>query len=124
MKIIHVDTNRFAQYEIQQEIPEIVPEAKLHCFDDPDQALALAEVEGCDVLLTEIELWPERLGGIRLARAMQKLNPRVQTIFVTVYDEYEVARELSGLPARGFLPKPWKQEELAAAFQNLRCPAK
>ena len=122
MKIIHVDDSRYALEEMQEQIPRIVPEAELHSFNHPDQALAFAEAEGCDVLLTEIELWPEKLGGIRLARAMKKLNPRVQIIFVTVCSEYEVAGELTGLPISGFLPKLWKSEELAAAFQNLRCP--
>ena len=122
MKIIHVDANRFAQDTMREQIPQIVPDAELHCFDHPDQALAFAKIEGCDVLLTEIELWPERLAGIRLARAIQKLNSRIQIIFVTVCGEYEVARELSGLPVGGFIPKPWTQEKLAEAFQTLRYP--
>ena len=120
MKIIHVDDNRYAREEIQEQIPQIVPEAELHCFDDPDSALAFAETNGCDVLLTEIELWSKPLGGIRLAERIREINPRVHIIFVTVCSKHEVARELAGLPVSGFLPKPWKQEELAAAFQNLR----
>ena len=122
MKIIHVDDSVYAREEIKEQIPQIVPDAELHCFDRPDQALAFAEAEGCDVLLTEIELWSERRGGIRLAKAITKLNPRVQIIFVTVYSEHEVARELSGLPVNGFIPKPWMPDKLAAAFQNLRRP--
>ena len=122
MKIIHVDDNRYAREEIQEQIPQIVPEAELHCFGDPDQALAFAETNGCDVLLTEIELWSKPLGGIRLAERIREINPRVHIIFVTVCSKYEVTRELSGLPVSGFLPKPWKPEELAAAFQNLHSP--
>ena len=122
MKIIHVDDNRYAREEIQEQIPQIVPEAELRSFNHPDSALAFAEANGCDVLLTEIELWSERLGGIRLAKAIQKINPHVSIIFVTVCSKYEVTRELAELPVSGFLPKPWKPEELAAAFQNLRSP--
>ena len=47
-------------------------------------------------------------------------NPRVNIIFLTVYSEKEVARELSDLQISAFVPKPWKLEELVAAFQNLR----
>ena len=107
---------------MREDLPRIIPEAELHSFDDPDKALTFAGAEGCDVLLTEIELWTERLGGIRLAEAIQQTNPRVQIIFVTVWSEYEVARELSGFPVSGFLPKPWTPEALAVVFQNLRCP--
>ena len=120
MKIIHVDDNRYALQTMQEELPQLVPGSELHSFERPDPALAFAEAEGCDVLLTEIELWTERFSGIRLAKAMRKLNPRVHIIFVTVCSEYEVARELSGLPVAGFLPKPWAQEDLAEVFQDLR----
>ena len=109
---------------MEKDVQGILPEAELHCFNDPDQALAFAETEGCDVLLTEIELWSEKLGGIRLAREITKRNPRVQIIFVTVCGEYEVARELDDLHVSGFIPKPWMPEKLAAAFRNLRDPKK
>ena len=122
MKIIHVDDHIYALEEMKLDLPQIVPEAELHCFNHPDPALAFAEAEGCDVLLAEIELWSEKLGGIRLAKAIRKLNPRVQIIFVTVYSEHEVARELADLPVSGFIPKPWMPEALAAAFRNLRDP--
>ncbi len=122
MKIIHVDDHIYALEEMKLDLPQIVPEAELHSFNHPDQALAFAEDEGCDVLLTEIELWTERLGGIRLAKAVKEINPRVSIIFVTVCGEWEVAHELSGLPVNGFIPKPWMPDKLTAAFQNLRCP--
>ena len=122
MKIIHVDDSRHALEEMKLELPQIVTEAELHSFERPRSALAFAEAHGCDVLLTEIELWADRRAGIRLAREITKRNPRVKIIFVTVYDKNEVACELFGLSDRGFLPKPWMPEKLAAAFQNLRCP--
>ncbi len=122
MKIIHVDDNKYALDAMREELPRIVPEAELHSFDDPDQALEFAGAEGCDMLLTEIELWSERLGGIRLARAIREINPSVSIIFVTVCSDNEVACEMSGLPVSGFIPKRWKPEELAAAFQKMRCP--
>lgn len=120
VQIIHVDMNRYALQAMQKELPQIVPGADLHCFDRPDPALAFAEARGCDVLLTEIEFWNDPHGGVRLARAMKEINPRFNIIFVTVYSESEIARELSGLPVSGFFPKPWATEKLAAAFQNLR----
>ena len=92
--------------------------------DHPDQALAFAEAEGCDVVLTEIELWTERLGGIRLAKAVKEINPRVSIIFVTVCGEWEVAHEISDHQISVVLPKLWRSESLAAVFQNLRDPAK
>ena len=122
MKIIHVDMNRFALYEMRDQIQQIVPGAELQCFNHPNPALAFAEANGCDVLLTEIELWEDPYGGIRLAERIEEINPHVHIIFVTVCSKREVSRKLSGLRIDGFLPKPWAREELTAAFQNLRSP--
>ena len=120
MKILHVDDNRFALDAMREELLQIVPEAELHCFELPEPALAFAEAQGCDVLLTEIELWADRNGGIRLARAMREIVPGVRIIFVTVCSENEVAGELSELPVVGFYPKPWDSSQLAEAFNSLR----
>ena len=122
MKVIHVDSNKFALDAMRDEFSRIVPEAELHCFELPDCALTFAEAQGCDVLLTEIELWSEPFGGIRLAKAVRKLNPRVNIIFVTVCSENEVTCEMNDLRVSGFVTKPWTPEKLAAAFQDLRCP--
>ncbi len=123
MKVIHVDSNKFALDAMRDELHQIVPDAELHSFEHPDHALAFAEAQGCDVLLTEIELWKERHGGIRLAKRMKEICPGTSIIFVTVCSENEVAGKLPGLPVSGFLPKLWKSEELAVTFQNLRCTA-
>ena len=68
MKIIHVDMNKQALQVMQGQLLQIVPEAELHCFNHPDRALAFAKDHGCDLLLTEIELWTEQLAGFRLAK--------------------------------------------------------
>ena len=47
------------------------------------------------------------------------IGKNVNIIFVTVCSENEVARELFGFSDRGFLPKSWATEKLAAAFGNL-----
>lgn len=123
MKIVHVDMNKFALNEMQKDILRIVPEAELHSFQAPNPALAFAEAQGCDVLMTELELWTEKHGGIRLAKAIEKLNPQVKIIFVTVWCEYEVEQELSELRVSAFIPKPWKPEKLAAMLRSLSDPA-
>ena len=72
MKIIHVDANKYALDEMQKDISQIAPTAELHCFRTPEPALEFAHAHGCDVLLTEVELWTDQLGGIELAKAMKE----------------------------------------------------
>ena len=119
MKIIHVDTNKYALNEMRKDISQIVPNAELHSFQSPEPALAFAEAQGCDVLMTEVEFWPNQFGGIKLAKAIQKLNPQVNIIFVTVWNKYELSRELSGLQISGFISKPWTMKKLTEAFSRL-----
>ena len=119
MKIIYVDTNKYAQIAMREQISQIMPEAELHCFNQSETALEYAKLNGCDVLMTEIELGRERLGGIRLANAIKEVNQRLSAIFVTVCSEYEVSGELSRLHVGGFFPKPWDTQALAEALQNL-----
>ena len=116
MTIIHVDTNKYARIEMQEEIPTIEPKAVLYSFERPEDALGFAQKQGCGVLLTEIEFWSDTLGGIRLAKAIKEINPDVKIIFVTVCDKNEVARELNEIKYSGFLPKLWTKEELAVAL--------
>ena len=122
MKIIHVDANKYALDEMQRDISQIAPTAELHCFRTPEPALEFAHAHGCDVLMTEVELWTDQLGGIELAKAIQALNPQVKIIFVTVWYEYEVSQELSELRVSGFIPKPWNMKKLVATFRNLPDP--
>lgn len=119
MKIIHVDTDKFVLNQIRQDIAQIAPQAQLHCFKGAEPALAFAEAQGCDVLLTEVEFRTEKFGGIHLAKAMQELNPKLNIIFVTAFDEYEVSRELSALRVGGYITKPWETEKLAEVFRKL-----
>ena len=118
MTIIHVDTNKYARIEVQEQISAIEPKAVIYSFERPEDALEFAQKQGCDLLLTEIEFWSDTFGGIRLAKAMKEINPDVKIIFVTVCYKNEVARELKEIKYDAFLSKLWVKEELAAALKN------
>ena len=118
MTIIHVDTNKYARIEMQEQIPTIEPKAELYSFERPEEALRFAQKQSCDVLLTEIEFWSDTFGGIRLAKAIKEINPDVKIIFVTVCTKDEVARELIEIKYDAFLSKLWAKEELAAALKS------
>ena len=118
MKIIHVDTNKYALNEMRKDLSRIVPNAELHSFQSPEPALAFAEAHGCDVLMTEVEFLRDQFGGIKLAKTIQELAPKVKIIFVTVWCEYEVEQELSELQISGLISKPWKVEKLANVFKT------
>jgi YesN/AraC family two-component response regulator len=73
---------------------------------------------GCDVLISEIEL--RGADGLTLARDVKTLNPEVNIIFLTVCDEREYAREVFDIRPSGYLTKPAGREQLEFELKNLR----
>ena len=104
---------------MKREIPKIVPEADIHFCRDPNKALILAETEGCDVLLTGIDMGAARDEGIHLAEKVKRLNPRVNIIFVTVCEAREYANRIIPLRPSGYIRKPYEPQQLAREFANL-----
>ena len=123
MNILCVDSSPWGLLDLKRKVKTIKPEAELHCFRDPEKALSLARSEGCDVLLTEIDMGGSRREGLDFAMQMQAINPTVNIIFVTTFEEADFAREVIQMRASGFVRKPFKTKMLAEEFANLRYTA-
>ena len=128
MNVVCVDTAANYLKKMTQIAHESVPSADVHSFTVPKDALEYMKAYGCDVLLTEIELYdrgaPDFNGsyGIVLANEAKKVNPLVNTIFVTVCDESEFAKDVLGVRASGYITKPFADSKLAYELANLRNP--
>lgn len=123
MTVIVVDRDIFQLRRMKRELLKIVPNARVIACIKPKDAPTIAEAEGCDVLLSGIDLGKDKYEGLDLAKELQKINPRVNIIFVTGYAESEVAAEVVQMRISGFVRKPYKQEQLAAEFAHLRYAA-
>jgi len=120
MKVLCVERDFFALRHMKRVIPRIVPEAEVHYCRDPDKAKELAETEGCDVLLTGIDMGAARDEGVTLAEKVNRLNPHVNIIFVTVCEAREYANRIIPLRLSGYVRKPYEPSQLAEEFANLR----
>ena len=98
MTVLCVDDHPVLLRGLEQNVRFAVPEADIHGFTNSRDALSYAEGHGCDVLLTEIELYNH--GGMRLAEQIKALFPRANIIFVTVCAEKEQAKEVLRLRCR------------------------
>ena len=87
---------------------------------EPDKALSIAKSEGCDVLLTEIDLGGSQREGLDFALRMQAIHPAVNIIFVTTFEESDFARDVIQMRVSGFVRKPFKQQQLEEEFSELR----
>ena len=72
---------------------------------------------GCDVLLCEIN--PPRLDGLFLA---EKINPKVNIIFVAVCSKSKYAKAVMRLKLSGYLTKETTNAQILEELQNLRYP--
>ena len=118
MTVLCVDNTPIMLQSLAENATKAFPQADVQKFLTSESAWSYAEKTGCDILLCEIN--PPRLDGIFLAEKIQKINPRVNIIFVTVCSESEHAKEVLGIKPSGYLVKPAKQEQLEAELTHLR----
>ena len=121
MKIVCVDDHPIILKGLSQSIRQLLPDASISTFGRAEEAFGFAKENGCDVLISEIELGS--VSGIALAKKMKKLNPKVNIIFLTVCDEREHAKEVLEIRPSGYLVKPANNEQLALELNNLRYSA-
>ena len=121
MKIVCVDDHPIILRGLSQSIRQLLPDASISTFGRAEDAFGFAKENGCDVLISEIEL--VGVNGITLAKKMKKLNPKLNIIFLTVCDEREYAKEVFEIRPSGYLVKPANQEQLEIELNNLRYSA-
>ena len=124
MTIVCVDDHTVMLQGLAQTVRQILPDASISTFVRAGEALEFAKENGCDVLISEIELCG--MDGITLAKSVKKLNSKVNIIFLTVCDEKEHAKEVLKIKPSGYLVKPANKEQIALELSSLRynvCPA-
>ena len=118
MTIVCVDDYSIALNGLTRSIRSILPDARIVTFMSLDDALDFVKDNGCDVLITEIEMGG--ISGLLFARSVQQVNPKVNIIFLTVCDAKEHAREVFNIRPSGYLVKPATKEQLEYELNNLR----
>lgn len=121
MTVVCVDDHPILLKGLLESVRQLLPDASIVALANADEAIGFAKENGCDVLISEIELCG--VDGLTLAKAVKKLNPKVNIIFLTVCDEKEHAKEVFQIKPSGYLLKPAKQEQLALELNNLRYAA-
>ena len=119
MRILLVDCEQSTLDQLRQAVKEALPGAETGAFTSSLDALHDAEESRPDVLICEIQM-PE-LGGLSLAKAVKKLNPRVNVIFLSATGEGK--DEAIFLHASGYVTKPFAAGDVKAQLDNLLYPA-
>ena len=105
---------------MQKEARELVSGARIIVCRNPYKAEAVAKAKGCDVLLTEAVFDGFSLDGVGLAETIQRMNPRVNSIFITDHADKYAALDAWKIGASAFLHRPYEKQRLARAFADPR----
>ena len=120
MTAICFDSTPIMLQSLKDNAEKVFTLADIQSFLADRDAFNYAEKAGCDVLLCEIN--PPRLEGLFLAEKIQKINPKVNIIFVTVCSESEHAKAVMRLKPSGYLTKEATNAQILDELRNLRYP--
>ena len=119
MKILLVDDEELQLLRLVSEAKKVLPEgSELLSFHNSLEALKSAKENKFDIALLDIEM--PGLNGIQLAKELKKINPLINIIFVTAYDNY--ALEAYKMHASGYISKPVSSNKIKTELEALRYP--
>ena len=105
---------------MKRDAKEIVPDARIAACRDPSRAERLAREKGCDVLLTNTVFDGSNWDGVMLAERIQRVNHRVNIIFITDHADTSAAYGAWQIGASAFLLRPYEKQRLAKALADPR----
>ena len=118
MIVIAVDDERIALDNLTDSIRQASPNAEIHSFRYPEDALAFAKENYVDVAFLDVEM--VNLNGVELAEQLKLYHPDINIVFSTGYGHYRDAA--FDLHASGYLTKPITPEKVKKELENLRRP--
>ncbi|MDO4548317.1 MAG: response regulator [Clostridia bacterium] len=118
MTILAVDDEPLALELLTDSIKAAVPDALVFPFLKPSKLLEYASENPANVAFLDIRM--RGVTGIELAKRLKELNPDINLIFVTGYEEY--TGDAMALHASGYIMKPVTVQAVRAELNDLRRP--
>lgn len=115
MNILLVDDEELQLIRLEKSVYSVLPEAKLFSFSNPIKAYEESQKTKMDLAFLDIEM--PGLDGIRLAKKLKTVNPLINIVFVTAYDNY--ALEAYKIHASGYISKPVNKEKILEEIKEL-----
>lgn len=118
MNIIAADDERIALRLLINSIEEVLPDVVVKGFTSGDEVIAYEHLDLCDIAFLDIDM--RDVDGITLAKKLKMINPRINIIFVTAYQEFAI--QALNLHSSGYVMKPVTKEKVRHELDNLRHP--
>ena len=117
MKILLVDDEDLQLLRLVNTVKKVVPvDAELFSYNNPVKAFDENKDKKIDIAFLDIEM--PVLSGVQLAKKLKAINPQINIIFVTAYNNY--ALDAYNIHASGYVMKPVNEEKLKKELDGLR----
>ena len=120
MHILVVDDEELALAELTHEIKIVFPNAALHGYRNPKEAIEYAtalSAEGEVFSYAFLDIKMRGMSGLELARQLKIIFPKVNLFFCTAYSEYAI--DAFGMFAKGYLKKPVAASEIKRVLDEM-----
>lgn len=118
MNILIVDDERTALNDLEKVLQSVAPGSKIYTAGLADEALQLCRDICFDVAFMDIQM-PGK-DGLSLARELKEVQPMLNIVMVTAYQEY--AYDALRLYVSDYILKPAMPDDVRRALGNLRHP--
>jgi len=119
MRVLLVDDEELQLIRLTDAVKQVLPqESDFLAYTNPVIAWKENQSEPIDVAFLDIEM--PICNGIMLAKKLKTVNPQVNVIFVTAYDDY--ARDAYKMHVSGYVTKPVTAAKIKEEIDGLRYP--
>ena len=118
MLYLAVDDENLQLNKLVDALKEADPKCEILSFNNPLTVYEAVKRVKIDVAFLDIEMGG--MNGVELGKRLKSLNPSINIIFVTGYDQY--ALDAYSMHASGYLTKPVSSERIRNELSNLRYP--
>lgn len=113
MKLIYVDDERSSHVNFYYDLKDRAEIDTVSFFFKAEEAIEYATNNPVDCAFLDINIGGAS-NGLMLAKRLKEIQPLIEIVFVTGYDEY--ARESYRVGGRAYITKPYTQKELEDAL--------
>ena len=118
MLFLAVDDENLQLNKLVDTLKAADPRCEVLSFNNPLVALEAVKQVKIDVAFLDIEMGG--MNSVELGKRLKQLNPNINIIFVTGYDQYAI--DAYSMHASGYLTKPVSVERIKTELSNLRYP--
>ena len=116
MKILLVDDEELQLIRLEKICKKIKPEDEYFIYTNPVKAFREVKDIKIDIAFLDIEM--PGYNGVEMAKRLIGINPQINIIFVTAYDDYAI--DAYKLHASGYIMKPVSEEDIKKELDGLR----